>query len=445
MQNRRDHLQAYQFAVERLVRAAVGRPGPGEAPFRRSGLGASIGVVLSVLICAGSFVFSLISPAPSQAWRKPGAIIVEKETGTRYLMIGGQLHPVANYVSALLAAGATASMQFVPRARLAGIPVGSTIGIAGAPDDLPAAGSLLPGVWALCARENGSVVLDLSPAEHSAPGPVGQRVFLASTDSSHPAEFVVWDSVKFLLPSPSALPALGLGDRQPIPADPAWLAALPAGPDVVPAAVDGSGRAGPQVGGAPAKIGTLFSTGSGGMEEDYILLSDGLAPITHTEAALFALTAPGPATTISTAAVAAAPVSANRSLLTRLPDFLSGPLFPSGGAGLCVQQTVSGKTIASELVSEKTAVVAADPPVALPANTGMLVQQPGANPDAQPLLWLIADDGRRYRIGEQGTLATLGYSSAASIALPPSVLALVPAGPALDSAAATRAVQWPSG
>ena len=447
VQSRRDHLQAYQFAVERIARSAVAGPNeassaPG-APLRRSGLGISIGIVLSVLLCAGCLVFGLISPKPSQAWRNPGAIIVEKETGASYLLLSGELHPTANYASALLVAGQNASVQFVPRAQLAGIPVGGTIGIPGAPEDVPPATSMLPGAWALCSRQSGGVVLDLDPAGRTAPGPAGQRVFVEQSNPADPAdqpEYLVWDSVKYPLSQPTVLSALGLGDQQPSPVAASWLNALPTGAAVVPPTVPHLGTPGPKVAGDSAEVGTLFSTSAGAGEEDYILLSDGLAPITRTEAALFAVTGGAPPHQISTAAIAAAPVSANRSMLAALPDFLSGPVFNPGSAALCVRQTAPGATSSSSVVTETTASITAAPAVVLPADSGMVVEPPGQNPDAaNPIIFLITDSGERYLIDSSAALDALGYASAPKVAMPASVIELIPAGPDLDVNAAAQA------
>ena len=115
----------------------------GEAPFRRSNLGVIVGTALAVLLSGGAVVYGLISPAASSAWRNPGAVIVEKETGTRYLYLGGELRPTANYASALLAAGQKPSVQYVGRDTLHGIAVGATIGIPGAPEELPSAAAHL--------------------------------------------------------------------------------------------------------------------------------------------------------------------------------------------------------------------------------------------------------------------------------------------------------------
>jgi type VII secretion protein EccB len=428
-----------------LVRAvAAGDAGAGEVPFRRSTLGVQAGTCLGALLAGGAVVFGLISPAASTAWKAGGSIVVEKETGTRYAYLNGALHPTANYASALLISGQNAVVQYVPRAQLAGVPVGGAIGIAGAPDDVPPANALLPGTWAVCLRPGGGAVLDLDPAGRTGAGPQGQRVFVASTAPDDPAEYVVWNSVKYPLPEQDVLPALGLGNQQPLAADPAWLAQLPTGAPVVPATVRGVGGRGRRIAGYTAAVGTLFVTSAGaanqyGANQYYVLLSDGLAPVTATEAALFAVSGSAAPAQLSPAAIAQVPASADHSLISRLPNFLAGPVY-SGDASLCALQSSPGTATNTRVATEPSATVAADPGVVIPAADGMLVQLSPSSGD-----FLITDSGRSYRIGSSGAQSALGYGSVGAHPIPAAVLQLVPSGPTLDTGAAKQAVTWPAG
>ncbi len=126
MQTRRDHVQAYQFAMGRLASALVsGDPGRGDSPTRRSALGSVFGVGLVVLLCAGYGVYGLISPVAKDDWRKDGTIVLEKDTGNRYVYANGELRPVRNYASALLIAGARTAPETVSATSLAGVPHGT--------------------------------------------------------------------------------------------------------------------------------------------------------------------------------------------------------------------------------------------------------------------------------------------------------------------------------
>src|SRR5204862_174540 len=78
-------------------------------------------------------MLGVVSPGGSTAWREPGAIIVEKETGSRFLLVDGVLRPVLNLASARLLAGAEAPVRSVSGKSLAGVPHGAAVGIPGAP------------------------------------------------------------------------------------------------------------------------------------------------------------------------------------------------------------------------------------------------------------------------------------------------------------------------
>lgn len=146
MQTRRDHMQAYQFAMGRLATALVtGDPGRGDSPTKRAALGSFFGAGLVVLLSLGFLVYGKLSPVTTAAWREPGSIVVEKETGTRYLFLDGRLRPVRNYASALLLTGKGAAVRTVAAKALSDVPHGAPIGIDGAPDSLPTPATLLAG------------------------------------------------------------------------------------------------------------------------------------------------------------------------------------------------------------------------------------------------------------------------------------------------------------
>ncbi|NBH11520.1 type VII secretion protein EccB, partial [Amycolatopsis sp. SID8362] len=151
MASKRDQLQAYQFLVQRATSALVTREtDPEQPPFRRTGSATFAGIALGIVSLAGAGVYGLIVPGGNTAWRQDSAVIVEKETGTRYVYLDGRLHPVANYASALLLLGDHRATEQVSRESLAGVPRGPRLGIPDAPDALPAPARLLTGSWSLC-------------------------------------------------------------------------------------------------------------------------------------------------------------------------------------------------------------------------------------------------------------------------------------------------------
>ena len=163
MPSRRDQVQSYQFFVQRMTSALVARdPDPVVAPFQRLG-GAGLGGIMVAVLCLGAVgVFGFIIPGGATSWQDGASVILEKETGTRYLYREGHLHPVVNYASALLALESFAPVTDVSRNSLAGTPRGPRIGIPDAPDALPDAKRILTGGWTLCSQavrdESGELV-----------------------------------------------------------------------------------------------------------------------------------------------------------------------------------------------------------------------------------------------------------------------------------------------
>ncbi|MDO0916584.1 type VII secretion protein EccB [Streptomyces sp. DT2A-34] len=444
MQNRRDHVQAHRFAVGRLVSALLaGDPGPVEVPMRRGNLGMQFGALVAVLLAAGFGVYGLISPKESTAWRNPGSIIVEEETGNRYLLLDQQLYPMANYASALLVAGARAKTVSVARDTLAEVRRGPQLGIVGAPDEVPPATDLLSGDRAVCLPPGSAKTLvDLDPAGRSTPVPRNQRVLLSGPDRT---TYLVWNSRAYKL-SHAELVALGMVTQRTVRVSSTWLAQLPSGGKLTAPRIPEAGSAGSSVAGESAKVGQLFETTAAGAREMYVLLTDGLAPINRTEFALLSAV-PGASTPrqVTTADIAAAPVSQDRSLLTAVPDLLSGPAFSPGGSALCVLQK-AGSSKGGTVVTEPIAAGPRPSGLFVPPAKGLIVAAESAQaPDATSRIYLITDSGRKYPFANTDALAALGYGQAKVRTLPRQLLDLAPTGPTLDTTTAKTAVSARAG
>jgi type VII secretion protein EccB len=446
VQTRRDHLQAYQFSIRRLAHAVTaGDPGPGEPVFRRANFGAVLGAGLAVLICGAAVVFGLISPAPTTAWRKPGAVIVEKESGTRYLLLGGVLRPTLNYASALLASGA-GGVQIVSRGDLAGIPVGSQIGIPGAPDALPPAASLASGAWALCLAPGGTgaTYLDLGPVGRVAGTPAGRPILIATQDAHTTTEYVLWGRTVYPVPDRSVLAALGLGAQVPVTVPAPWLAMLSHGIPLAAASVPSAGTPGPAVAGRAGRVGQVFqTTTAAGVEQYYLLRTDGLAPITRTEASLFSVR-PGTddsVTRLTPPDIARTPASSDVSLLSRLPDLVSQPAFAPDRASLCVLQAAAAGSPPYPVLEDGTATGSGK--VHLPTGSALLAQSPTVVPGTDAgRLYLITDAGVKFPIAGANAVQALGYNGAPAHVVPDMVLDQIPTGRTLAVPDAVKAVPW---
>src|SRR5215475_14539605 len=150
-------------------------PDPAASPLRRIGGSLVASVLVAALAVAAVGVYGVLRPGGSTSWRTGNAVIVEEETGARFVYRDGVLHPVLNYSSAVLVLGQPSPPRVrVSRSSLAGVARGPVLGIAGAPDALPAAADLLTQAWTLCSRP----AADRSSA---APDPALESVLLVGS------------------------------------------------------------------------------------------------------------------------------------------------------------------------------------------------------------------------------------------------------------------------
>jgi type VII secretion protein EccB len=439
VQTRRDHLQAYQFATGRLAAALVtGQPGNGSSPNRRGSVGTFFGALLMLLLCAGFAVWGLIAPVQKDTWRQSGSIIMEKETGNRYVLVDGALRPVRNYASALLLTGTSGTVRTASHDALSAVPHGSPVGIEKAPDSLPVASNVAHGGWTRCLRPDlpAGEVLDLTPSRTT---PVSASTAAVVADrTGH--RFILWRGVKYPVPSDSTLIALGLDGGRPRIAPDDWLAEMPDGPPLRAPNIPHEGDSASRVGGHIVRVGQLLRTGAGSTPV-YLMLVDGITPVTATEAALLAAR-PGTPTpvTVDAASLAGAPV-APHGLPTSLPDLSQAAPLETDGAPLCLRQVTSGVHTTNSLVREKDVEAPTKGPVVVSPAHGVLAVN-------QDDLRARAPSPRTYLIDDQGTLFQLSGQAAQDLrlsgpttAIPQRVLKLLPAGPLLSPDAATATVK----
>ncbi|MER5436096.1 type VII secretion protein EccB [Streptomyces sp. NPDC002588] len=491
MQSKRDQVQAHAFVMGRLTSGMLlADPDAPESPLGRTTRGAGIGVVIAVLISAGAVVFGLISPGGNDSWRSGKNLIVNRDTGARYLYLDGRLRPVRNYSSALLIGGADLETTDVGTASLRGTPVGAAVGIPGAPDSVPSAGDLESDAWAVCsatattsgdAGSDGAATRALTalaagtPLDSTALG-ADEALLVSGPDKK---KYLIWQGSRLPLDTASgALLSLGYSSVAPRPVSAAFLDAFVPGPALTPPSVTGLGKQGPSLGGTATKIGQVFqvtvpggtATGSGEPDDvQYFLLRDsGLVPVTPTAVALllgdpavrskaYGGASPtalpigtdllkdhqAPGTTGRDPSVAGLPDRPPRA--ARVPDGraacarvqpgddgvrVSSVLVPAGALTPVAQH--SGDAVAQ-------ACLPVDAVVIRPGH-GVLARALGAGGGTVgATTYFVADDGVKYRVGSKEGLAALGWTESDVQGLPSPLLAMVPTGPDLSPQAATGA------
>jgi type VII secretion protein EccB len=417
----RDQIQAYQFLRRRLVSALVSadanHPVP---PAKRLAVGTGVGIAVVFLIAAVFGIIGVLTPARAAEWQQSGQVIIEKETGARYVLgADGALHPMVNYASARLLAGGDGDKTIVvPAKTLRDVPRGPALGIIGAPDSLPGTNRLATGAWTSCSRGTPD------RPDDTVPDPVvliGQSVdgrtlaagegFVARLSTGE--RFLVTQGRRYRLVDDRAVIALGYTSAGTTTVAAGWLNTLPAGKDLRVNTVPGAGSAGPVIAGRPTRVGQVLVS----RDEYFLVRSDGLAVITETEARLASAVEP-----------TQVPAEAIRGVRARgdggFPNLRPEPISVSRAESVCA----TGEKI----------VLGADLPeagVVVPGGAGALVtEEPGGT------VYLVSDTGFRHPIPGDDAVKSLGLGGAKRQPVPSALLALVPAGPVLDPASAAKPV-----
>ncbi|WP_018347910.1 type VII secretion protein EccB [Longispora albida] len=458
MRTRRDQVQAYRFVTRRLVSAMLsGEPETTNLPLRRLFLSAVGSIMIATLVVAGVGVFGLMNPGGNERWKKDMTLVIEKESGARYIYAQGKLFPVVNYASARLIAGNAKPVQeSASRKSLEGTPRGRPVGIEGAPDALPDPKALMGLPWTVCSAAK--VASTDQQATHlvigsSLPGgsPLGAEGLLVTSGST---TYLLWGDRRLRIPERSALTALNLNASAAIPVGPALIEGATAGPDLAALAVPGAGTASDKkLGGAAATVGKVYRSGT----QHYVMLREGLAGISEVSAKL--LGADGVNPVEISAADAAAVLTDTRIEPDGLPQTPPKQRVLEGGqpAVCAAYRGNKDKPVTVELyaqapeqftsqaqdqavVTGRDSVRTADRIVVQGGHGALVQEQPAPGIAAGGgTLYLITDQGMKFALGD-GAVGALGYGDAKPVPVPASLLALVPTGPALDPEAAKGAV-----
>ncbi|MDG4795729.1 type VII secretion protein EccB [Micromonospora sp. WMMD1082] len=459
MQSRRDQVQAQSYVLGRLTAALVaGDPERAENPHRRTLVGVVCGVLVAALMLAGFGIYGYLRPGGSSAWRKPGTLVLEKETGSRYVYTGDQLRPVLNYASARLLFGGDPPRVSVSSRSLTTVTRGLPVGIVAAPDALPGPGALADAGWTSCAvggadragAGGSGLVLTVAGGHTGAPLGGDAVVVRPVGDRGERANYLVWQGHRHRLGAAWMARVFGY-DGPAESVDSRWIDLLPPASDIDPVQVPGLGEPGPTVQGRPTRIGQLFVVRLVGAEDRYyVLLRDGFSPLTATG---YAIVAADPVTARAYPDRAVTPTQVGPSALAQVP--VSGRrLFPEGlpsvpppvgvageGRSWCVRQRPGGPV---EVVADtpaggaaartELAAGAVADAVRMAPGAGGLVRSGRPGQAAGGPLYLVTDAGLRYGVPSDAAAAALGYQAAEAVTIPPEWLRLLPEGPLLDPA-----------
>ncbi|MFF1817249.1 type VII secretion protein EccB [Kribbella sp. NPDC058245] len=473
MATRKDQLQSHQFSVQRMISALVTRESdPEHPPFKRPLAAAFGGVAIMVVALAVAGVYGLIVPGGSKAWAGGDVVVVEKETGTRFVYVAGHLHPVTNYTSALLAVGKYGDVRRVSRRSLADVPRGPLIGIKDAPDALPDRKRLLTGGWTLCsepdldvagaAASESVLMVGSRPAQDEA---MQDRAMLVQVLGSG-SKYLIWKGYRHQLQTANVVTqGLALGSQPWAQVGEAFVAALPDGEPIAPIRIAGIGRPSTAVEGRPkTKIGQLFVvTTSSGARQYYLATKDYLTPISALQydvqrayrptAAAYGGKAPQ-AIAIDLVNLGRAGTSAVQATDGQAPLTMPELVAPHNGQGaVCATYqpgaTVPEVTVDGAMPARDDAAVtvkrgrlgtALADRILVEPGTAAVVESMSSDQAQVGTVAVITDLGRAYPLADPKLLEILGYSGVVPIRIPAQLVARIPQGSGLDPAAAVRPV-----
>ncbi|MFJ8579271.1 type VII secretion protein EccB [Micromonospora sp. NPDC093277] len=450
MRTRRDQVQAYRFVTRRIVSALLsGDPETNDLPMRRLGMAVFGSVIAAAVVLGGAGAYGQLTgnAAPLES----NTLVIERETGATYVFTEDVLYPTLNYASArLILDEADPTVRTVSQASIKDRPRGRAVGIVGAPDDVPDRKSLVGLPWSVCD------VPDPADPQRSTTRLVVDRPLPGGTPLTDRAVLVRADGKRYLLTNGArlqivgdqqALVALKMASATPLTVGQQLLNAVPVGPELRKPAIDGSG--GLTVGDRPARVGQVFRAA----EQYYVLTRQGLMTVTEVTALLL-LGAGGQVTDLTPDQVGQV-FTGQRMDPVGLPEKLPVmhevqpgrtvlcATYRSGGPG---QPPVTTLEVFDQPPAELTAATGVDARqgsrdavrtaerVLLPGGKGVLVQATAGESGkaaAGATVYLITAQGVRYPLGPDAK-AALGYGDVTPLAVPASLLALVPTGPTLD-------------
>jgi type VII secretion protein EccB len=449
---RQDQLQAYQFVQRRLTYAALtGQPDTADLPLRRTTLAIIGGVLIAAILLAGWATAGLLGAAAPD-WRDEHALIIDRQTGARYLYRDGTLYPVLNYASARLVLGTAAvATRWVRGDVLNRAPHGPTIGIPGAPDGIPDAGNLVGLPWTVCGGPVDNTLKDWTVIGTPVPGgTVSTNGVLVQNARNN---YLIWHNQRFAVPTDRpALVALHWDVVTPIQVPVTVLNQFPKGRDLAPSVADLGQPI--TLGGQALQIGQVLDVQqASGRHQYYLVLHDGVAPIGETTYLL--LTAakhvrpldpdgnPQPPKVVPVDYVSAIPPSSTVLLTPDLPDQVPKLDNGSGRDYVCVRYTASN----GDRPDLAAVLFDAPPPgssghlnrggegtvavVTIPAGAGVLLR---TIEDGQ--VSLVTDQGLRFPIADHAAQVALGLGSVQPLVVPSALAAVLPQGPQLDTDAA---------
>jgi type VII secretion protein EccB len=424
-------------------------------------------LVVAAIILGGVGAYGLLRPGGGRP--ADNSLVIERETGARYVYIRGTLYPVANFASALLILGTPdPTIQTLSRNSLRGLTRSrQTFGIQGAPDSLPDPRDLSGLPWSVCSAPRAAD--STAPATRilvgsQPPGgtPVGDSALLVVIQGTS-NRYLLWNDHALRIAGEVPLTALGMAAATPLPVGAALINGTVAGPDLRVPTIDGDGTpSNKTIDGQPATIGSVYRDERG---QHYVMLANGLATIGEPMADL--LLASGRRDNTISTGVAGGMLTTRKIEPQGFPAQVPHLVQPTDSrVAVCTAYTrvtdtevdssvLLYDTVPAQLVpsSGETAVVQSNRSVSTAdfvtvSRQGALVQ-PVSGPGAAGVgntVYLVTAEGFRYALDNASgdVKGALGYAAVTPVEVPISLVELIPLGPTLSITSAQSQPSSPS-
>lgn len=437
MATKGDLIEAQNFSRRRLLTAFVsGAPG-GKELQPTSPLRAVIAAIaLTVIVVLVGVFYGLIRPGLPTGWEN-GKLVLVSDTGARFVTVEGTLHPVINTASARLLLPANEyGVISTDQATLAGTPVGDTLGITGAPDELPPTSGLLNTGWSACVSDDAALDVRISSA--GGPSPATDRAVVVSVDG---ILHVVQGERSFAVSSedPDAvLRAAGISALDPISVPATWLDLFTSGTALTPITLKSYGEA---VGGTSLRVGQVVRQAGAAEDERFLVQTGGvleaLSPLAWQLYQLGSGSAlKGEVTEVTAGEIRSLP-TATKGVGDEWPT--TGFETVATGQRPCAVLVGGEGQAVTQLATQPTSTTVA-PGVRVDPSHGALVRAGGRGDQSASVLTLVDATGTAYPLpsATDETIARLGYSPADVGSIADGWTALLTTGPSLSESAAQR-------
>jgi type VII secretion protein EccB len=473
----RAQVNGYRFLIRRLEHALIrGDSRMIHDPMRGQMRSLIVGVIIAVLITGACGVLAFFKPAPNFG---DAQILLSKSSGAAFVRIGDRVHPVLNLASARLIVSKNESPKEVDDKFLNTVPRGSTVGIIGAPVSIRGADNIGMSSWTVCdTLETPGVTETTGMASLQTTVLANDPVLESGTREANPEDailtevggtsYLIYDGVRapIDMSDPVLVNGLHLQDAQPRRISLGLFNTFPLVDPISPVTIDGVGQPSPALG-PDYPVGSMVKTVDSRGEQLYVVLRDGLQPISPATADIIRYGEPDAARAsareIAPAMLAEVPI-VHQLPVDHYPTVSLQIVPPNPDRVVCMgwqrsntdaQATVRllvGHRLPMPEGAKSVGLATADgngpglDSVYLTPGTGEYVQATGGASDSQSAgqLFYVSDTGLRYHIKDSPTADALGVTGVkipdgpqnAPQWAPWPVLSLLPPGPSLSQEAA---------